>query len=193
MRKRFHSMPTRSKRVKPGRGQLEFTFERAGSFVLANEEKVTFFYRYNAGETRDVLRDFKFCKEKSFALVSIEDPFITKTARQYELLKRLLERLITLMSAPPEKIALRTKCEADEGQKLMLVDMDKWLKSKGARFVSELVPIATDFHDRQIVFHSEPSKNNKEISVLLTGGIDRYWESKFGCIIFVIEGGKRSK
>jgi hypothetical protein len=165
-------MSIRSIRNRPGRGQLEFTFEtNVRSFVLANEEKVTSFFRYNAGQARDMPRDFEFCKDRSFALVSIEDPFATKTPRQYNLLKRFIEKLFLLMSKPPEKVELRTRHESNEEQKLMLMDMEKWLKRKGAAFVSELVPIGSDFHDRQIIFHLEPINVKKEISVLLTGAL----------------------
>ena len=147
--------------------------------------KDTNLVNYTAGQTRDPARDFAFCKGKTFALIRLEDPFATKTEWNYKQLKRFLEAILPLMSAAPAKILLRTKHEEDPAQKLMLRDLEKWLKSKGAAPAFELVPIfgpgKKDFHDRRIRFFPEESNTKKRIVVLMTGGIDRYLDPKFEC------------
>jgi len=147
--------------------------------------KDTSLINYAPGQTRDLLRDFAFCKGKAFALIRLEDPFVTKTEWNYKQLKRFLQAILPLMSAVPAKILVRTKHEEDPAQKLMLRDLEKWLKSKGTALAFELVPTfglgKKDFHDRRIQFFSEESNLKKRIAVLMTGGIDRYLDPKFEC------------
>jgi hypothetical protein len=93
------------------------------------------------------------------------------------------------MAACPAKIELRTRVSEEPDQKLMIHDLEKWLKGKGASFSFQLVPVfglgKKDFHDRRLVFQTEPSNSKKRISVLMTGGIDRYLDPKFECSIVI--------
>jgi len=151
--------------------------------------KDTNLINYEAGQSRDLSRDFAFCNGKTFALIRLEDPFVTKTEWNYNQLKRFLEAIFPLMSKRPTKFVVRTKHDEDGAQKLMLHDMDKWLKSKGTAFSFELVPAfgpgKKDFHDRRLLFVPDESNAKKRITVLMTGGIDRYLDPKFECSIVV--------
>jgi hypothetical protein len=166
---------------------------RAGWVALDSKAlripKETTLLEYSAGQSRDHGRDFSFCKGKTFGVVRIEDPFILKTEWNYEQLKRFLEIIFPLMAACPTKIELRTRLSEEPDQKLMIQDLEKWLKGKGASFSFHLVPTfglgKKDFHDRRLVFQAEPSNPKKRISVLMTGGIDRYLDPKFECSIVI--------
>lgn len=140
---------------------------------------------YSGGSARDMKRDFGFAAGKTFALVRVEDPFVTKTEGNYKQLKGLIEMLFSLMSKPPAKLILRTRHEDHPAQKLMLEDLGKVLKSKNTDFAFECVPSfgpgRKDFHDRRIVFFPDEKNTKKRITVLMTGGIDRYLGSKFEC------------
>jgi hypothetical protein len=93
------------------------------------------------------------------------------------------------MSACPTKFELRTRVSEEPDQKLMIQDLEKWLKGKGTAFSFQLVPVfgfgKLDFHDRRLVFQPEQSNTKKRITVLMTGGIDRYLDSKFECSIVI--------
>jgi hypothetical protein len=151
--------------------------------------KDTTLLEYSAGQSRDHTRDFSFCKSKSFAVVRIEDPFILKTEWNYKQLKRFLEIFFPLMTACPKKVELRTRTGEEPDQKLMLHDLGKWLKEKGASFSFQLVPVfgigKKDFHDRRLVFQPDESNTKKRITILMTGGVDRYLDSKFECSIVI--------
>jgi hypothetical protein len=122
-------------------------------------------------------------------LIRIEDPFVTKTEWNYKQLKRFLESLLALPSKCPSKILLRTRLEEDPAQKLMIQDLEKWLKPKGVAFGFELIPPfgpgKKDFHDRKIILVPDEAAPKKRIVVLMTGGIDRYLDAKFECTIIV--------
>jgi hypothetical protein len=151
--------------------------------------KDTTLLEYVAGQSRDHVRDFAFCKSKNFAVVRIEDPFILKTDWNYKQLKRFLEIIFPLMASCPAKIELRTRVSEEPDQKLMIQDLEKWLKGKGAAFSFQLVPVfgfgKKDFHDRRLMFQPEQSNTKKRITILMTGGVDRYLDSKFECSIVV--------
>jgi hypothetical protein len=151
--------------------------------------KDTSLVNYSAGQTRDVSRDFVFCKGKKFAHIRVEDPFVTKSEWNYKQLKRFIETLLPMMSNAPSKMTVRTKYEEDPAQKLMLQDLEKWLKAKGSTLAFELVPTfgpgKKDFHDRRILFFPEEASPKKRVAVLLTGGVDRYLESKFECSLVI--------
>ena len=151
--------------------------------------KDTTLLEYSAGQSRDHVRDFLFCKGKSFAILRIEDPFILKTEWNYKQLKRFLEIIFPLLAAYPTKVELRTRVSEEPNQKLMIQDLEKWLKGKGVSFSYQLVPVfglgKKDFHDRRLVFQPEQSNAKKQVTVLMTGGIDRYLDSKFECSIVI--------
>jgi hypothetical protein len=166
---------------------------RAGWVALDSKAlripKDTILLEYSAGQSRDHGRDFAFCKSKRFAVIRIEDPFILKTEWNYKQLKRFLGILFPLVAACPAKIELRTRASEEPDQKLMIHDLEKWLKGKGASFSFQLVPIfglgKKDFHDRRLVFQPDPTSTKKRVTVLMTGGIDRYLDSKFECSLVV--------
>lgn len=177
----------------PSPNEASLQAMRAGWVALDSKAlrtpKDTTLLEYSAGQNRDCARDFSFCKGKGFAVVRIEDPFILKTDWNYKQLKRFLETIFPLMAACPAKIELRTRVSEEPDQKLMIQDLEKWLKGKGSAFSFQLVPAfglgKKDFHDRRLVFQSEPTSSKKRIAVLMTGGIDRYLDSKFECSLVV--------
>ena len=112
---------------------------------------------------------------------------MTKTEWNYKQLKRFVEMLFPFMAKAPERLILRTRHEDDPAQKLMLQDLGKWLKDKHTQFEPDLVPTfgpgRKDFHDRRIVFFPDEKNPRKRITVLMTGGIDRYLDPKFECSV----------
>jgi hypothetical protein len=149
--------------------------------------KDTTIVNYAAGAARDFKRDFGMATGKTFALVRVEDPFVTKSEWNYKQLRRFIEMLVAMMTQAPGKMVLRTRHEDGPGQKLMLQDLAKWLKDKHIQFEPELVPSfgpgRKDFHDRRIVFVPDEKNAKKRITVLMTGGIDRYLDPQFECSI----------
>jgi predicted nucleic acid-binding Zn-ribbon protein len=149
--------------------------------------KDTTISNYPAGAPRDLNRDFSFVAGKAYTTIRVEDPFVTKTEWNYKQLKRFIEMLFPFMAKAPERLILRTRHEDDPAQKLMLQDLGKWLKDKHTQFEPDLVPTfgpgRKDFHDRRIVFFPDEKNPRKRITVLMTGGIDRYLDPKFECSV----------
>ena len=142
---------------------------------------------YAPGMNRDFGRDFGFCKSKSFASLRIEDPFVLASQWNFDQLKRLLAELSSIWSAWPAKFELKTRDIREAGQDAMLRELQKFLESKGSAFASQRVPSygpgRRDFHDRRIIFQLDANNPKKRTTVLLTGGIDRYMDSKVECSV----------
>jgi hypothetical protein len=69
----------------------------------------------------------------------------------------------------------------------MMDELKRLAQTNGCAFVGRLVPTSgrgrTDFHDRRLTFMIDEKAHR--VTVLLTGGIDRYMEAKFECSIVV--------
>ena len=63
--------------------------------------------------------------------------------------------------------------------------LENALKSKGVelniRFITKSNQTGKDFHDRRVIFQTDANNPRRRISVLLTGGVDRYLNSDFEC------------
>jgi hypothetical protein len=75
----------------------------------------------------------------------------------------------------------------------MLDDLRRFVESNGCTFVGRLVPAfgpgRKEFHDRRITFVADTGKPQKKVTVLLTGGLDRYMEARFECSLVTHRGG----
>jgi hypothetical protein len=69
----------------------------------------------------------------------------------------------------------------DQGQ--LIANLQRVLATRGTsvdvRRVPAKGPHRVDFHDRRIVFQAEDGKQRRQVTVLLTGGIDRYLDPQF--------------
>jgi len=146
---------------------------------------------YRPGQVRDLDRDFDFCKGKRFGILRIEDPFVLASDTNYQNLKSLLASLAKSWSAWPQTFELKTRDASLPTQRQMLDDLKRLAQSNGSAFVGRLVPTSgpgrKEFHDRRLTFMIDAAKG-KKMTVLLTGGIDRYMEAKFECSIVVHRG-----
>lgn len=142
-------------------------------------------HEYRAGESRDLKRDFGFCQGQSFALLRIEDPFVLKTDWQYKSLQRFLGEMEKLWAKRPAKIELKTRDERTDEQDSIIADFEHHLKAKGIAFevrtVTSWGPRRTDFHDRRIIFQPDAANPRRRVTVLLTGGVDRYLNDRVEC------------
>jgi hypothetical protein len=140
---------------------------------------------YEQGQPRDFRRDFNFLRGKKFTTLRIEDPFALKTDETYKSFKRLLEQFQDLWSAWPRKVELRVREDGTPDLRARAEDCRRWLVTKGTEgkvtCVSSHGPQRRDFHDRRLIFMVNESQPNRRTVVLLTGGIDRYMETRFEC------------
>lgn len=140
---------------------------------------------YRAGDSRDIEGDFAFCREQSFALLRIEDPYAIKTNWQYKSLLRFLNELAKLWSKWPTKIEVKTRDEGSDEQNMIIADLENMLKQRGTaldvRVITTWGPSRTDFHDRRLIFQPDLSNPRRRITVLLTGGVDRYLNNRVEC------------
>lgn len=140
---------------------------------------------YHAGDARDIKGDFAFCREQAFALLRIEDPYVIKAFRQYRTLQTFLGELANLWSQWPTKIEIKTRDEGSDEQDSIIADLEKKLKLRGTklevRAMNMLEPGRTDFHDRRVIFQPDLSNHRRRVTVLLTGGVDRYLKQNFEC------------
>jgi hypothetical protein len=142
-------------------------------------------HEYRAGEARDLKRDFGFCRGQSFALLRIEDPYVLASEWPYRGLLRFLDELAKLWEAWPVKVEIKTRDMGTSDQKMMIADLVKALKPRKTvvevRRVVTSGPRRTDFHDRRLIFQPEAANPRRRVTVLLTGGVDRYLDQKFEC------------
>lgn len=140
---------------------------------------------YRAGESRNLSADFAFCRGKSHALVRIEDPYALSNDWQYKSLCRLIEGLGTMWEKWPGKIEVKTREATNVDQKSLIAALERTLRGHGTsldvRRVVSTGPRRVDFHDRRIIFFPDATNLKNRTTVLLTGGLDRYVDSKFEC------------
>lgn len=142
---------------------------------------------YKPGETRNLTSDFGFVKSKAWEVIQVDDPFILKTERNYEQLKLFVADLVKLSGSWPKELNLRIRHDDSPEQKMFLLDFQKWVEGNGAtgqvRQVQSRGPARRDFHDRRVLLTpvSVGDRPTSRVSVMMTGGIDRYMQEKFEC------------
>lgn len=140
---------------------------------------------YRAGENRDLRSDFDFCRGQSFALLRIEDPYILASEWTFRALHRLLGELAKLWQTWPTKLEVKTRDTGLSEQKRMIADLEEALKPHGTQLQVHRVVMGgyrrTDFHDRRLIFQPDFANPRRRVTVLLTGGVDRYLDQKFEC------------
>jgi hypothetical protein len=140
---------------------------------------------YLAGEPRDLKNDFDFCRGQSFTLLRIEDPYMLASDWPYRALLRFLGEVAKLWKKWPAKLEIKTRDNGTSEQRKMVTDLEQSLKPHGTvvqvRRVITGGPHRTDFHDRRLIFQPGSANPRSRVTVLLTGGIDRYLDKKFEC------------
>jgi hypothetical protein len=146
---------------------------------------------YQPGEARDFARDFSFCEGRKFALIRVEDPYALATPDAVTNLKRFLESLRSHCGHWPDELKIQAR-ESPEfgGQAAARAALERQMQTADVpKFAVTLIPRfgsrRRDFHDRRIVFVPDARKPQKRVTVLLTGGVDRYLEPRFECGIVV--------
>lgn len=144
---------------------------------------------YRAGQAREIEKDFAFCRGQVFASIRVEDPYVLASDWQSQSLIRFLEVLAGLSQAWPKKLEIKTVDGNDVSR--IMAEVDRKLKAHGVvtdvRRVSTRGPNRVDFHDRRVVFRPDP-KGTKHVTVLLTGGIDRYLDQRSECGVITNKG-----
>ena len=150
-------------------------------------------HEYNQGDTRNLARDFAFCRGNKFALVRIEDPFALGSEPAVASLKQFLGELQKLCDHWPDELKIHARENVEFlGQQLAKATMEKHLQAVGVskasvKLMPRYGPNRRDFHDRRLVFIADAKKPQKRVTVLLTGGIDRYLEQRFECGLIIHE------
>ena len=153
----------------------------------------TTLYQYSQGEDRNLDRDFAFCRGKKFARIVIEDPFAVGSAPAVASLKQFLGELRKLLGNWPDELILHARENVEfSDQQSAKATLEKYLQAAGVSKVSVKLmprygPNRRDFHDRRIVFVADVKKPQKRVTVLLTGGVDRYLGPRFECGVIVQE------
>lgn len=150
-------------------------------------------HSYSVGQVRQFTRDFGFLKGKQFEVVKVDDPYVFSSPDKAECLKKLLEEFASLWTAWPRKIKVRARFEDRSDEPRRLFERFKlWGKTNGAevevRWVQTFGPGRQDFHDRKVLFVPKESQPHRAISILITGGVDRYLERSCECSIIVHVG-----
>jgi hypothetical protein len=158
----------------------------------AKPENITL-AEYRADQPRDFTRDFAFCGERSFALLRIEDPYLLQGEWQFRALQRLLDGLSRVWQSWPQKLEIKTRKELTGDQANFINDLRVALNTHGTvvdvRTVPKSGPQRVDFHDRRIVFQPDTVSSRNRITILLTGGVDRYMDKKYECGIIIHKAG----
>jgi len=140
---------------------------------------------YRAGERRDLAGDFGFCRGLRFALLRIEDPYVLADHARYRALRDFLDELMKQLPSWPAKVAIKTRYVETTEQKTLVSDLEKALQPHGTALDLRRVvvggPRREDFHDRRLIFQADLTNPSKRVVVLLTGGLDRYMNSRFEC------------
>jgi hypothetical protein len=144
---------------------------------------------YGEGEPRDLEHDFEFCRERSFSVLRIEDPYVVKNEAQNGDLGRLLLGLARLWRKWPAKVELKVRDQDVNDYRVVLDGVKEALKARGSelsiRPVLKYGPGRQDFHDRRLVFHPDDNASPRRVTVILTGGVDRYVNERFECGIII--------
>jgi ATP-dependent helicase YprA (DUF1998 family) len=143
---------------------------------------------YKPGEPRNLPRDFAFVKGKEFERLTIDDPYALKTDANARCVLNFFQALDKLWKKFPALVQLRTRNAPDVDQSRMEADLRQFVESRAGQIKVEKVvsfgPGRRDLHDRRLVFKTA-AKTSKRIEVLLTGGIDRYMETRFETSVIV--------
>jgi hypothetical protein len=144
---------------------------------------------YRSGESRNYSRDFEFCRGKVFALLRIEDPFVLADDWKGRALLGFLNQLAALWPKWPTRIEIKTRDTGDQNR--LIARLQQELGPHGVaidvRRVVSSGPYRIDFHDRRIIFQPDLGNLRRRVTVLLTGGIDRYMDQKSECGVIVYQ------
>jgi hypothetical protein len=145
---------------------------------------------YRMHEPRDPARDFDFCRGRSFSLLRIEDPYAVSAEFRYGTIKRFFKELAKLWRKWPATVELKIREEDAEAYPTAIEDLEKALKERGSalavRHVARYGPGGRqDYHDRRVIFQSDDGVSPRRVTVILTGGLDRYIADRFECGIIV--------
>ncbi len=140
---------------------------------------------YRARQPRDFANDFSFCRGQSFSIVRVEDRYALGGQPQFNSLRQFFNELGKLWEKWPSRIELKTGHSKGVDQEKMIKDLEATLKSRGTelsvRRIAKGGPQVTDFHDRRVIFQADANNPGRKVSVLLTGGVDRYLDPDFEC------------
>jgi ATP-dependent helicase YprA (DUF1998 family) len=143
---------------------------------------------YAPGQQRQLKRDFAFCHGKTFGLIRLEDPFLFGRESSFEHLKGFIEELATLWASWPKRFEIKIRHTGESSQTAMLSKFEALVRKAGCTLSVQQVPTygpgKRDFHDRRIVFRDEANTISR-ITVLLTGGLDRYLDSSCECSLII--------
>lgn len=81
-------------------------------------------HEYRVGESRDIKRDFAFCRGQSFSLLRIEDPYVLARDTQYQALNRFLGELAKPWQNLPKKIEIKTRDTGAADQMQIVRDLE---------------------------------------------------------------------
>ena len=159
-----------------------FSAPDSDPFVLPKTLSVK---HYQSGESRNIAADFAFCAKRQFELLRIEDPFVLTHSTNYLHLRAFLEELARIWTDWPKDIEVKFR-EAEDGSHIVTVeDFRRWLAAKGTSLITRPQPATGPtrkfFHDRRIRFVLTITPKPKVAQVLLTGGIDRYMNTRVEC------------
>ena len=114
---------------------------------------------------------------------AIEDPYALADDWQFRALCRFLQLLASLWQEWPTKLKIKTRDTGDQGK--AMAELQLILKPHGTsvdvRCVPAKGPYRVDFHDRRIIFQPDLNNTRRRVTVLLTGGVDRYLDQRFEC------------
>lgn len=146
---------------------------------------------YRPGDVRDVGRDFVFLRNKEIQHLAVDDPFVLRTDVNVGCLCELLEKLGGFWRTFPEKIQLRTRSSPEVDTRKAEIELRNFVEKRGGQLEIKKIPASgpgrRDFHDRRLIFRTA-AKNPQKITVLLTGGVDRYMRDRFETSVIVKRG-----
>jgi hypothetical protein len=153
---------------------------------------------YRMNEQRDPERDFDFCRGRSFSLLRIEDPYAVSAESKYGTIGRFVNEMAKLWQKWPAVVELKIREEDAADYPRVLEVLGRNLEQHGSalavRRVARYGPSGRqDFHDRRVIFQSDDGASPRRVTVILTGGLDRYIADKFECGIIVFRDSAGTK